>query len=217
LNQDRSETIVSATARLRRSSAQSAPTLREHAAQAKTEHGGNRSEAGKKDHEGEADRRSEKDRRSTKLELCSVLGRARANLLADVRADAKPNRDATDTPCVSGPVAAKGPLMQFRGGMNELVRQAARMQRKIDQVKEEIKDRAFTVGAASDKIKVTATCEGKITRVEVDPEFLQTEGLELVCDAIAAAANGALSAADKAVEQEVAKVTGGLKMPNLPG
>lgn len=51
--------------------------------------------------------------------------------------------------------------MQFRGGMNELVRQAARMQRKIDQVKEEIKDREVIASAAGDKVTVTATCEGK--------------------------------------------------------
>jgi DNA-binding YbaB/EbfC family protein len=107
--------------------------------------------------------------------------------------------------------------MQFRGGMNELMRQAARMQRKIEQVKDEIKDREHTVGAAGDKIKVTATCEGKVTRIDVDPAFLAAEGLEMVCDAIAAAANGALAAADKAVEEEVAKVTGGVKLPNLSG
>jgi nucleoid-associated protein EbfC len=107
--------------------------------------------------------------------------------------------------------------MQFRGGMNELMRQAARMQRKIEQVKEEIKDHEHTAGSAGDKVKVTATCEGKITRVEVDAEFLQQEGLELVCDAIAAAANGALAAADKAVDDEVAKVTGGVKLPTLSG
>ena len=107
--------------------------------------------------------------------------------------------------------------MQFRGGMSELMRQAARMQRKIDQVKQEIKDRELTVGAVGDKVKVTATCEGKIARVEVDPEFLRTEGIEMTCDAIAAAANGALAAADKLVEEEVSKVTGGVKLPNLPG
>jgi DNA-binding YbaB/EbfC family protein len=106
-------------------------------------------------------------------------------------------------------------MQQFRGGMNELMRQAARMQRKIDQVKQEIKDREHVSSAAEDKIKVTATCEGKITRVEIDPEFLKAEGLEMVCDAIAAAANGALAAADKAVDEEVAKITGGIKLPSM--
>ena len=107
--------------------------------------------------------------------------------------------------------------MQFRGGMSELMRQAARMQRKIDQVKEEIKSREITAGAAGDKVKATASCEGKITRIEIDPAFLEQEGLELVCDAIAAAANAALTLADKTVEDEVAKVTGGVKLPNLSG
>ena len=63
--------------------------------------------------------------------------------------------------------------MQFRGGMNELMRQAARMQRKIEQVKEEIKDQEHAATSAGDKVKVTATCEGKISRIEVDPEFLK--------------------------------------------
>jgi DNA-binding YbaB/EbfC family protein len=107
--------------------------------------------------------------------------------------------------------------MQFRGGMNELMRQAARMQRKIDQLKEELKDKEHTAKTAGDKVRVTATCEGKITRIEVDPDLLAEEGLELVCDAIAGAANAALTAADKAVEDEVAKVTGGVKLPNLSG
>ncbi|HMJ54261.1 MAG TPA: YbaB/EbfC family nucleoid-associated protein [Polyangiaceae bacterium] len=107
--------------------------------------------------------------------------------------------------------------MQFRGGMSELMRQAARMQRKIDQVKEELKSRELTAGAVSDKVKATATCEGKITRVEVDPEFLAAEGLEMACDAIVAAVNAALAQADKLVEDEVAKVTGGVKLPNLSG
>lgn len=39
----------------------------------------------------------------------------------------------------------------------------------------------------------------------------------MTCDAIAAAANGALANADKIVEEEVSKVTGGVKLPNLPG
>jgi nucleoid-associated protein EbfC len=107
--------------------------------------------------------------------------------------------------------------MQFRGGMSELMRQAARMQRKIDQVKDEIKSRELTAGAAGDKVKATATCEGKITRIEVDKAFLEAEGLEMACDAIAAAVNTALAQADKIVEDEVAKVTGGVKLPNLSG
>ena len=105
--------------------------------------------------------------------------------------------------------------MQFRGGMNELVRQAARMQRKIDQVKADLKDREVTGSAAGEKVKVIVTCEGKVRSIDIDKDFLSSEGLELALDAVVAATNGALEAADKLVETEVGKVTGGIKIPGL--
>jgi nucleoid-associated protein EbfC len=105
--------------------------------------------------------------------------------------------------------------MQFRGGMNELMRQAARMQRKIDQVKADIKDREVTGASAGDKVSVVATCEGKIRSIKIDPEFLASEGLEMALDAVVAASNAALEAADKLAEGEIAKVTGGVKIPGM--
>jgi len=105
----------------------------------------------------------------------------------------------------------------MRGGMNELMRQAARIQRKIDQRKQELQDQEHSATAAGDKVKVTASCAGKITRVEVDPAFLAQEGLELVCDAIVGASNAALAAAEKVMEDEMAKITGGVKLPAVTG
>lgn len=107
-------------------------------------------------------------------------------------------------------------MTQFRGGMNELIRQAARMQRKIEQVKAGIKDREVSATAAGDKVTVVVTCEGKVSRITVDPEFLANEGLEMALDAIAAATNSALTEADKLVEAEINKVTGGIKIPGVP-
>ncbi len=105
--------------------------------------------------------------------------------------------------------------MQFRGGMNELVRQAARMQRKIDQVKADLKDREVTATSAGDKVSVVVTCEGKIRSVKIDEAFLASEGLEMALDAVVAAANTALDDADKLVDTEVSKVTGGIKLPGV--
>jgi DNA-binding YbaB/EbfC family protein len=99
--------------------------------------------------------------------------------------------------------------------MNELMRQAARMQRKIEETKAKIKDNEVTGTAGGDKVTVTATCEGKIRKITIDPELLQSEGLEMALDMAVAAANNALEAADKAVEAEVNKITGGVKIPGL--
>jgi DNA-binding YbaB/EbfC family protein len=103
--------------------------------------------------------------------------------------------------------------MQIRGGMNELMRQAARMQRKIEEKKTEVADREVTGTAVGDKIKVTSTYARKINRIDIDPEFVKSEGLEMALDAACAAVNAALEAADKAMEAEIAKVTGGMKIP----
>ncbi len=101
--------------------------------------------------------------------------------------------------------------------MNELIRQAARMQRKIDQTKEGLKDREVTASAIEEKIVVVVTCEGKVRKITVDPDFLAKEGLEMALDGIVAATNSALEQADKLVEAEISKATGGLKIPGLHG
>lgn len=105
--------------------------------------------------------------------------------------------------------------MQFRGGMNELVRQAARMQRKIDDVKKSLKDKEVTATSAGDKVTVVVTCEGKVRSIKIDPEFLAGEGIDMALDAAVAATNSALEAADKLVEGEITKVTGGMKIPGM--
>jgi len=105
--------------------------------------------------------------------------------------------------------------MNFRGGMNELMRQAARMQRKIEQAKNDAKDKEVTATSVGDKVKVTVTYGRKVHRIEIDPELVASEGLELALDGVCAALNTALEQADKAMEAEVEKVTGGAKIPGL--
>jgi DNA-binding YbaB/EbfC family protein len=106
-------------------------------------------------------------------------------------------------------------MAQFRGGMNELMRQAARLQRKVEQCKKENADKEVAASAVGDKIKATASYAGKVTRIEIDPEFLKNEGLELALDGVCAAVNSALEQAEQAMEAELAKVTGGQKIPGL--
>jgi DNA-binding YbaB/EbfC family protein len=105
--------------------------------------------------------------------------------------------------------------MQFRGGMNELMRQAARVQRKIEETKKAFADKEVVASAVGDKVKATVTYTRKVTRVEIDPEFLESEGLELALDAVVAAVNSGIEQADKAMEAELEKVTGGVKIPGV--
>ena len=105
--------------------------------------------------------------------------------------------------------------MQFRGGMNELMRQAARMQRKVEQAKAAVKDKELTVGAVGDKVKATVTYGRKVVKIDIDAEFLKSEGLEMALDGVCAAVNTAMEQAEKAMEAEVEKATGGVKVPGV--
>ena len=93
--------------------------------------------------------------------------------------------------------------MQFRGGMNELMRQAARMQRKIDKAREELKDRELTVEGLGGKVKVIVTLGRSLKRIDIDKDTLKTEETDLVLDGVCAAVNQAIEQADKEMEAEL--------------
>jgi nucleoid-associated protein EbfC len=105
--------------------------------------------------------------------------------------------------------------MQFRGGMNELMRQAARMQRRIDQAKDGLKEREVEVEGLGGKVKVVVTLGRSVRRIDIDKEMLKTEDLELVLDGVCAAINQGIEQADKQMEAEIEKVTGGVKIPGM--
>ncbi len=99
--------------------------------------------------------------------------------------------------------------------MNELMRQAARMQRKIDQAKTELKDKELTVEGLGGKVKIVVTLGRSVKRIELDKESLKTEDADLLLDGVCATINQAIEQADKQMEAELEKVTGGVKIPGM--
>jgi hypothetical protein len=105
--------------------------------------------------------------------------------------------------------------MKFRGGMGELMRQASRLQRKVEKRKEELKDTTVEASAGNDRVKATVNGAGQLTAIAIDPELLKQEELAMVQDLIVAAVNAAVTKSEQMVEAEVEKVTGGIKLPGL--
>jgi len=105
--------------------------------------------------------------------------------------------------------------MAFRGGMNELMRQASRIQRKVEKRKEELKDEKTEATGGNGRVTVVANGARELVSVAVDPELLKSEDLALVQDLIVATANAALAKSAKLVEKELDKITGGVQIPGL--
>jgi DNA-binding YbaB/EbfC family protein len=105
--------------------------------------------------------------------------------------------------------------MNFRGGMGELMRQAGRIQRKVEQRREELNERTFEASAGNDKVTAVANGVPELTEIRIDPELLQQEDMEMVQDLVVAAANAALTKAREHVDAEIEKITGGLSIPGV--
>jgi len=105
--------------------------------------------------------------------------------------------------------------MKFRGGMGELMRQASRLQRKIEARKEELKELTFDASAGNDQVKCVVNGAQELVSVEIDPKLLEGEDLEMAQDLVVAAANAALAKSREEVDAELEKVSGGLKIPGL--
>lgn len=103
----------------------------------------------------------------------------------------------------------------FRGGISELMKQAHRIQSKLEKVKEEIKEETWTAEAAGGKVKVTINGAKEITHVEIEKELVDPEDLETLQDVIISAVNAAYTLADEKVTEATDAVTGGLKLPGM--
>jgi DNA-binding YbaB/EbfC family protein len=105
--------------------------------------------------------------------------------------------------------------MQFRGGMGELMRQASRMQRKIDQRKQELRTELVEASVGNDQVKVVVSGALELVKVTIHPDLLKSESLEMAQDLVVAGVNAGLKKAQEMVDAEVEKVTKGLKVPGI--
>ncbi|MCE2458225.1 MAG: YbaB/EbfC family nucleoid-associated protein [Dehalococcoidia bacterium] len=96
-----------------------------------------------------------------------------------------------------------------------MLRQAQELQKKMAQLQEELE--TATVEATAGGGVVTVVVTGKLTleSIEIDPEVVSPEDVEILQDLIAAAVNEGLSNAQEMVSSRMGELTGGLNIPGL--
>ncbi len=97
--------------------------------------------------------------------------------------------------------------------MNELIRQAQLMQKKMQRVQEETGKKEIEASVGGGMVSVRATCSGDILSVKIDPAVL--EDVEMVQDLVLSAVNEVLKKGKDAIQAEMGQVTGGMKIPGL--
>ncbi|MBP5454586.1 MAG: YbaB/EbfC family nucleoid-associated protein [Lachnospiraceae bacterium] len=96
------------------------------------------------------------------------------------------------------------------GNMNNLMKQAQRMQRQMEESQKELETKEFTAKAGGGAVSVTVTGAKVIKSVEISKEVVDPDDVEMLQDLIVAATNEALSQVDEENSKVMGKMTGGL-------
>ena len=96
------------------------------------------------------------------------------------------------------------------GNMNNLMKQAQRMQRQMEENQKELEEKEFTAKAGGGAVEVTATGKKEITKIKLSEEVVDPEDIEMLEDLVMAATNEALRMAEEASAEAMNKMTGGL-------
>ena len=96
------------------------------------------------------------------------------------------------------------------GNMNNLMKQAQRMQRQMEESQKELETKEFTAKAGGGAVEVTVTGKKEITKVKLSEEVVDPDDIEMLEDLVVAAANEAMRMAEEANTEMMGKMTGGL-------
>ncbi len=103
----------------------------------------------------------------------------------------------------------------FPGGMQSFMKQVQQMQLRAEKIQNELKEKEFEGQAGGGAVKIKASGSYQITHVHIDPDVLKDSDVEMLQDLFMTAANDALKTAHKTTEEEMGKLTGGMKIPGL--
>jgi len=99
--------------------------------------------------------------------------------------------------------------------MKEMMRQAQLLQNKLNKLQEELKHRNVEVTVGGGMVKAVANGKPEIVSITIEKEVVDPEDVEMLQDLVVAAVNEALERARQMMEEEMSKLTGGLKLPGF--
>ena len=102
------------------------------------------------------------------------------------------------------------PGMGMPGNMNNLMKQAQKMQRQMEENQKALEEKEFTAAAGGGAVEVTVSGKKEVQKVKLQEEVVDPDDVEMLEDLIMAAANEALRKMDEVSQSSMAKITGGL-------
>ena len=101
------------------------------------------------------------------------------------------------------------------GNMQQMLKQAQKMQQDMASLQEDIEQREFTAVSGGGAVSVTVDGKHTVKEIKIKPEIVDPDDVEMLEDLITVAVNEAIANAVKTSEDEMGAIAGGLNMPGL--
>ena len=100
-------------------------------------------------------------------------------------------------------------------GFGNMMKEAQKLQQQMAALQEEIGKRTVEATAGGGMVTVVANGKQELVSIKIDPEVVSKDDVQMLEDLVLAATNEALRKSRELVQQELGKLTGGLKIPGL--
>ena len=112
---------------------------------------------------------------------------------------------------------AKGGFRGMPGGMNQasMLKQAQKMQQEMLRMQAEQEAKTFTAKAGGGMVSATVNGKHELVSMEINPEAVDPDDVEMLQDMIIAAVNEAMRTADADAANNMSRLTGGLNLGGL--
>ncbi|MFP4169273.1 MAG: YbaB/EbfC family nucleoid-associated protein [Desulfonatronovibrionaceae bacterium] len=99
--------------------------------------------------------------------------------------------------------------------MNDLIRQAQQMQKKMAKMQEELNQKEVEATSGGGMVRVRVNGAKEVLEIAIDPSVVDAEEVEMLQDLVTAAVNEALKKAGDMVQSEMSQLTGGMNIPGM--
>lgn len=101
------------------------------------------------------------------------------------------------------------------GNMGNMMKQVKKMQADMAKMQEELANRTIEASSGGGVVTVVANGKQEIISINIKPEAVDPEDVEMLQDMVLAAVNEALRQSQEMVTKEMSKITGGMNIPGL--
>jgi len=107
------------------------------------------------------------------------------------------------------------PGMGGLGNMQGMLQKVQKMQAEMQKAQADLQSRTFEAAAGGGAVKVRANGKKELLEVTIDPQVVDPEDVEMLQDLVLAAVNEVMHTIDQVSEEEMNKITGGMKLPGM--